>query len=38
VLGRADFDSSPQTLVDMALAQGTRDNLTALVVRYEAGR
>jgi protein phosphatase len=38
VLGRADFDSIPQTLVDMALAQGTRDNLTALVVRHESGK
>jgi protein phosphatase len=38
VLGRNDFDAIPQTLVDMALAQGTRDNLTALVVRYEAGK
>lgn len=38
VLGRADFDSIPQTLIDMALAQGTRDNLTALVVRHESGK
>lgn len=38
VLGRTDFDSIPQTLVDMALAQGTRDNLTALAVRYESGK
>jgi protein phosphatase len=37
ILGRKnDFDSIPQTLVEMALTQGTRDNLTALVVRYEA--
>jgi protein phosphatase len=39
ILGRADdFDGIPQTLVDLALTQGTRDNLTALVVRYEADR
>lgn len=38
ILGRGDFDSIAQTLVDMALAQGTRDNLTALVVRYESGK
>jgi protein phosphatase len=38
-LGRTnDFDTIPQTLVDLALTQGTRDNLTALVVRYEADR
>jgi PPM family protein phosphatase len=37
ILGRTnEFDNIPQTLVDLALTQGTRDNLTALVVRYEA--
>jgi PPM family protein phosphatase len=36
ILGRKnDFEGIPQTLVDLALTQGTRDNLTALVVRYE---
>jgi protein phosphatase len=35
-LGRNDFDGIPETLVDLALTQGTRDNVTALVVRYEA--
>jgi protein phosphatase len=39
ILGRAnEFDGIPQTLVDLALVQGTRDNLTALVVRYEADK
>ena len=32
----ADVDAAARTLVDMALAAGSRDNATALVVRYEA--
>jgi serine/threonine protein phosphatase PrpC len=39
ILGRTNnFDTLPQTLVDLALTQGTRDNVTALVIRYEADR
>lgn len=39
ILGRTtDFDNIPQALVDLALTQGSRDNVTGLVVRYEADR
>jgi len=31
-----EIDAVPKRLVEAALAHGTRDNLTALVVRYEA--
>ena len=33
-----DVNAAAQTLVDTALERGTRDNVTALVVRYEADR
>jgi serine/threonine protein phosphatase PrpC len=32
-----DEERAAQTIVDTALEQGSRDNVTALVVRYEAG-
>jgi PPM family protein phosphatase len=34
----ADVENAAQKLVDMALSAGSRDNVTALVVRYEADR
>jgi protein phosphatase len=33
-----DVDASAQSLVETALGKGARDNVTALVVRYEADR
>lgn len=35
LMNTADFDQAPQKLVDAALDQGSRDNVTALVIRYE---
>lgn len=36
--GTSDIEQAPRRLVDAALAQGTRDNVTALVIRYESDR
>ena len=33
-----DVDASAQSLVETALGKGARDNVTALVVRYEGDR
>jgi serine/threonine protein phosphatase PrpC len=33
-----DVDATAQALVETALNKGARDNVTALVVRYEADR
>ncbi len=33
-----DVDAAARTLVDRALDGGSRDNVTALVVRYETDR
>ena len=38
LLKSADVESAAKTLVETALARGSRDNVTALVVRYEAGK
>ncbi|MGH9174881.1 MAG: PP2C family protein-serine/threonine phosphatase, partial [Vicinamibacterales bacterium] len=36
--GTPDVELAARTLIDRAMEQGTRDNVTALVVRYEANR
>ena len=38
ILNTPDLETVPRKLVEMALDQGSRDNVTALVVRYEADR
>ena len=38
LLKSADVESTAKTLVATALDRGSRDNVTALVVRYEAGK